>query len=84
VLSVASEFKITVSSIRSGVHYYPHPDQVRQAARLQLLDNVGTMQLDRAKADAETTGDDLIGLAPGHQLEHLAFAGRQRGHACEA
>src|SRR5271169_1310288 len=80
-LSVVSEFKITVSGTRSGIHYYPHPDQVRQAARLQLLDNVSAMQLDGTKADAEMTGDDLIGLAPGHQLEYLTFAGCQQGRA---
>ncbi len=52
------------------IDYYPHADQVRQASRLQLLDNVGAVQLDGAKADAEMASDNLIGLARGHQLEY--------------
>ena len=59
---------------RIGIHDYPHADQVRQASRLQLLNDVGSMKLDRAKADAELSGDDLVGLARGHQLEHVTLA----------
>ena len=50
---------------RIEVHNYPHSDQVRQASRLQLLDNVGAVQLDGSKANAEMAGDDLVGLARG-------------------
>jgi hypothetical protein len=32
------------------------------------------MQLHGAKADAETAGNDLIGLARGYQLEDFTFA----------
>src|ERR1700751_2366776 len=73
--------RLKYSGRRIGIQYYPHADQVRQASRLQLLDNVGAMQLHRAEADAETAGDALVGLACGHQLENLALAGCQRGHA---
>jgi hypothetical protein len=74
---VACEFPPTALSTRIGIQYYPHANQVRQASRLQLLDNVGAMQLNGAKADAEMAGDDLVGLARGHQLEDLTFARRQ-------
>jgi hypothetical protein len=60
---------------RIGIYYYRHADQVRQASRLQLLDNVGAMQLNGAKAYAETAGDDLVGLARGHQIEDFTFPG---------
>src|SRR6516165_3726584 len=39
------------------------------------------MQLDRAKADAEMAGDDLVGFARGHQFEYLAFARCQQSQA---
>jgi hypothetical protein len=42
---------------------------------LQLLDNVGAMQLNGAKAYAETAGYDLVGLARGHQIEDFTFPG---------
>ena len=32
-----------VSPLIRGFHYYPHTDQVRQAFRLQLLDNMSAM-----------------------------------------
>src|SRR5208282_3785338 len=72
---------ITASSVGIGVYYYRHADQVRQAPRLQLLDNVSAMQLDGAKADAEMAGDDLVRLARRDQLEYVAFAGCQQGRA---
>src|SRR5262249_16581443 len=68
----------TLLCTRIEVHDYPHADQVRQALRLQLLDNVGAVQLDGSKADAELAGDDLVGLARGDQLKDLAFAGCQQ------
>src|SRR5215813_2891974 len=71
---------------RIKVHNYPHADQVRQASRLQLLDNVGAVQLDGSKANAEMAGDNLVGLSRGDQLKDLTFArcqqsgtGLQRG-----
>jgi hypothetical protein len=71
-----------VSGSQIGVDDYPHADQVRQASRLQLLDDIGEMQLDRTEADAESADDDLVGLARGRQLEDLSFARCQRGHPC--
>src|ERR1700751_4375903 len=57
-----------------------HSYQIGQAASLQLLDNVRTMQFDRPKADAEMTRDDLVRLACSHELEDLSLAfGQKRG-----
>src|SRR5258705_8537748 len=39
------------------------------------------MQLDGAKADTETAGDNLVGLARGYEFEYLTFAGCQQGGA---
>ena len=61
-----------------GTHYYPHADQIRKTSRLQLFDNVGAMQLDGSKADAEITGDNLVGLARDDQLKNLTLAGCQQ------
>src|SRR6516225_2106254 len=56
--------------------------QVRQAASLQLLDNVRAMQFDRAETDAEVTRDDLVRLARSHEVEHLPLALCQQCGAC--
>jgi len=71
----------TALRARVGIQYYAHADQVRQAAGFQLLDNVGAMQLDSAKADTETAGNDLVRLASGYQLEDLALSRCQQGCA---
>src|SRR5690348_854594 len=70
--------EMTLLGTRIKVHDYRHADQVRQASRLQLLDNVGAMQLDGSKANAKMAGDSLVGLARRDQLKDLPFAGCQQ------
>src|SRR6516165_12663767 len=45
------------SRVRAWLQDDRHPDQIGQAASLELFDNVRAMQLDRPKADAEMAGD---------------------------
>ena len=52
-----------------------HAHQIRQAARLHLVHEIGAINLDGARADAEIEGDLLVGAA-GHQPDQ---ARRARG-----
>ena len=54
-----------------------HSDQVRQAACVRRVRDMGAVQFDGSEADAEVTGDDFIRLASCHLLENLALARRQ-------
>ena len=51
-----------------------HANQVRQAARLQLLHHPRAVHLDRARADAELAGDGLVGRAAGEPFEDIPLA----------
>lgn len=51
-----------------------HADELGEALGLHLGHDVGAVNFNRAWADPEIEGNDLVGL-PGHQaLEHLALA----------
>ena len=54
-----------------------HAHEVGQACSLHLGHQVGPVDLDRARADAEIEGDDLVGVARHQPLQHLALATRQ-------
>ena len=54
-----------------------HSDELWQAFDLHLGHDVGAIDLDRADADAEFEGDDLIGLAFDQPVEDFALALRQ-------
>src|SRR5690606_14609274 len=57
-----------------------HAHEVREGIRAHLLHDTRAVDLDRALADVQVAGDDLVGLALRDQFQNLALARRQLRH----
>ena len=61
-----------LEAVRQKTGDQSHAHEVGQAGRLHLRHQIGPVDLDGSRADAEIEGDDLVRLTGDQPIEHLA------------